>query len=185
MQDFVGYARDGALAGEVLGFLHALASSQKPLIAGVDGPAIGIGATMHFHCDLTFATARSEFRTPFVDLGLVPEAGSSLLAPRLMGHQRAFALLAAGAAFSAEAARDAGLVWKLTEEERLEDEVFEAALALARKPPQALRQTRELLRGAGRAEVAERIDLEARRFGEQLRSAEAGAAVQAFLSRRK
>ena len=185
MQDFVSYARDGTLAAEVLDFLHALAGSGKPLIAGVDGLAIGVGATLHFHCDLTFATPRSEFRTPFVDLALVPEAGSSLLAPRIMGHQRAFALLAAGAAFSAEAARDAGLVWKLVEEDRLEEEVFGAALALARKPPQALRLARDLMRGASRSEIAERIDLEARQFAEQLRSAEARAAVEAFLNRRK
>ncbi len=185
MHDFADHAADGTLADEVLGFLRALATSAKPLIAGVDGLAIGIGTTMHFHCDLTFATPRSEFRTPFVDLALVPEAGSSLLAPRVMGYQRAFALLGAGAAFSAEAARDAGLICNLVEENRLEEEVFEAALALARKPPQALKLTRELLRGASRAEIVERIDLEARQFGEQLRSAEARQAVAAFLNRRK
>lgn len=185
MQDFLSYAADGALAGEVLGFLRALAGAGKPVVAGVDGLAIGIGTTMHFLCDLTFATPGSEFRTPFVDLALLPEAGSSLLAPRVMGHQRAFALLAAGAPFSAEAAREAGIVWKLVDAAGLEDAVFEAALALARKPPQALARARELLRGASRPEILERIDTEARQFAEQLRSPEARAAVKAFLDRRK
>lgn len=185
MQDFVAYAGDGTLASEVVEFLRALAEVRKPMIAGVDGLAIGIGTTMHFHCDLTFATPRSEFRTPFVDLALVPEAASSLLAPHVMGHQRAFALLAAGASFSAATARDAGLVWKVVDKDRLEDEVFEAALALAHKPPQALQLSRELMRGASRARIVERIETEARAFGEQLRSPEARAAIEAFLNRRK
>ncbi|HET7411320.1 MAG TPA: enoyl-CoA hydratase-related protein, partial [Pararhizobium sp.] len=85
MQDFLGYAEGGALGEEVVDFLHTLAMTQKPMIAGVDGLAIGIGTTMQLHCDLSFATPRSQFRTPFVDLALVPEAGSSLLASLLMG----------------------------------------------------------------------------------------------------
>ena len=93
MQDFLGYAISGRVSeGEVGKFLAALASLKKPLIAGVDGLAIGVGTTLNFHCDLTFATPRSEFRTPFVDLALVPEAASSLLGPMAMGHQRAFAI---------------------------------------------------------------------------------------------
>ena len=89
-------------------FITFLATTDLPLVAAVDGPAVGIGTTMHFHCDLTFATPRSEFRTPFVDLALLPEAGSSLLGPDVMGYQRAFAMLAAGTGFSAEEAREAG-----------------------------------------------------------------------------
>lgn len=185
MQDFVAYASGGTLATEVNDFLHALATTSKPMIAGVDGLAIGIGTTMQFHCDLTLATPRSEFRTPFVDLGLVPEAGSSLIAPRIMGPQRAFALLAAGASFSAEAARDAGLICKVVEETRLEEEVFQTALALARKPPQALKAARDLLRGSGEAEIVERIEVESRLFGEMLGAPEARAAIAAFLDRRK
>ena len=107
MNDFLAFAMGGSMGGEVLDFLHALAAHGKPLVSGVDGLAIGIGTTIHLHCDLTYASIRTEFRTPFVDLALVPEAASSLLAPRLMGHQRAFALLAAGEGFSATAARDA------------------------------------------------------------------------------
>lgn len=103
MQDFLNYAINGRMSeGEVNKFLLALASLNKPLIAGVDGLAIGVGTTMHFHCDMTFASPRSEFRTPFVDLALVPEAASSLLGPMVMGNQRAFAMLAAGIGFSAQ-----------------------------------------------------------------------------------
>lgn len=185
MGDFLAYAEGGALGTEIIDFLKTLATFDKPLISGVDGLAIGIGTTMHLHCDLTFATQRSEFRTPFADLGLVPEAASSLLAPRVMGHQRAFALLAAGASFSAAAALEAGLICKLVEdEEMLEETVFEAARALADKPPQALKIARDLLRGSHR-DILARIDEEARHFSERLRSEEARAAFNAFLARKK
>lgn len=183
MRDFMAYAEGGALGHEVVDFLKALAMVEKPILSGVDGLAIGVGATMHLHCDLTFATARAEFRTPFVDLALVPEAASSLLAPRIMGHQRAFALLAAGASFSAEAARDAGLVCKIVEGAALEDTVFEAALALARKPPRALKIARDLMRGP-RDEIIARIDEEVAHFSAQLRTDEARAALEAFLTRK-
>ena len=90
MQNFLSYAIHGRIReGDVGQFLKQLALVRKPMIDGVDGLAIGIGTTMHFHCDMTFATPRSLFRTPFVDLGLLPEAGSSLLGPMTMGHQRA------------------------------------------------------------------------------------------------
>src|SRR5690606_7896262 len=90
LADFMAFAMGGTMGREVIDFLHALASHGKPLVSAVDGLAIGIGTTIHLHCDLTFAAPQSLFRTPFVDLALVPEAASSLLAPRLMGHQRAF-----------------------------------------------------------------------------------------------
>ena len=98
------------MGNEVLEFLHTLPDLKKPVVSAVDGLAIGIGTTIHMHCDLTFATPRSLFKTPFVDLALVPEAGSSLLAPASMGYQRAVAMLAMGEDFSAEAAREAGLI---------------------------------------------------------------------------
>ena len=105
--DFIAFATSGAKGDEVERFLFALANSRKPLVAAVDGLAIGIGTTMLMHCDMVFAAPGSTFRTPFLDLGLVPEAGSSLLAPLMMGQQRAFALLAMGEKFDAEEARAA------------------------------------------------------------------------------
>ena len=184
MQDFLAVATGGEHGGEVGEFLVALASAQKPVVSGVDGLAIGIGTTINLHCDLTFATPGSLFRTPFVDLALVPEAGSSLLAPRIMGHQRAFALLAMGEGFTAEMALDAGLIYKIVEADDLEAETVAAAEALAAKPPQALKIARELLKGAPDP-VIERIKEEGALFAAQLKSDEAREAFMAFMARKK
>ena len=108
LADFLVIATGGEGGSEVWDFLMALASSEKPMVSGADGIAVGIGTTLHLHCDLTFATPRTSFHTPFTDLGLVPEAGSSLLVPALIGRQRAFALLALGEGLSAEKAKEAG-----------------------------------------------------------------------------
>ena len=181
MTDFLAVAMGGTMGREVVDFLHALAAHNKPIVSGVDGLAIGIGTTIHLHCDMTIASPRSLFRTPFVDLALVPEAASSLIAPRLMGHQRAFALLVAGEGFTAEEARAAGLIWKVAD--AAETEAFQVATRLAAKPPEALRAARNLMRG-DREEVAGRIDEEAHHFSVRLRSAEARAAFEAFMARK-
>ena len=182
--DFMVVAMGGDGGTEVFDFLLALATCQKPIVSGADGIAVGIGTTIHFHCDLTFATPRTVFRTPFVDLGIVPEAGSSLLAPALLGLQRSFALLALGEGFSADRARSAGMIYDVVEEADLEDEVFAAAERIAAKPPEALRLSRELMRGS-RDELVERVKEEGRLFRERLRSDEAKAALMAFMSRKK
>jgi enoyl-CoA hydratase/carnithine racemase len=182
MNDFMAAAMGGSIGQETVDFLHALANAEKPIVSGVDGLAIGIGTTIHMHCDLTIASSRSQFRTPFVDLALVPEAGSSLLAPWLMGHQRAFALLAAGEAFSAEDAKDAGLIWKVCAPEEVETITLATATKLAAKPPEALKIARDLVR-ADRSELIERIDEETRHFVARLKSAEARAAFEAFMRR--
>ncbi|WP_062112487.1 crotonase/enoyl-CoA hydratase family protein [Aureimonas sp. AU40] len=178
--DFAGFDAKAGLA-EVLRFLHALVDLEKPLVAGVDGLAVGIGTTVLFHCDLAYATPRSSFRTPFLDLGLVPEAGSSLLAPGLMGYQRAFALLVLGEALSAEEALAAGLLVSVGDD--AETLALKAAARLATKPPEALRIARRLIRGDGAA-VRVRIGEEATAFAERLVSAEARAAFAAFFDRR-
>ena len=183
MGDFLGYAMSGSTeppAGAI--FIKALALCEKPMVSGVDGLAIGIGTTLHMHCDMTIASRRSLFKTPFVDLALVPEAASSLLAPRIMGHQRAFAMLVAGEGVAADAALAAGLVWKLVEPDAVEVETLALAKSLASKPPQALKIARELVRGP-RAEVLARIDAELVHFTAQLKSPEARAAFEAFMKR--
>ncbi|MBX5149058.1 crotonase/enoyl-CoA hydratase family protein [Rhizobium lentis] len=180
--DFLAAATSGSMGDELIDFLYALVRSEKPLVSGIDGLAIGIGTTLNLHCDLTIASDRSQFRTPFVDLALVPEAASSLIAPRIMGHQRAFAMLAAGEAFSAEEARQAGLIWKVTTPEGVESQTLAVAAKLAAKPPEALRIARELLRGS-RQEIIARIDEEARHFSARLKTAEARAAFEAFMRR--
>lgn len=182
--DFMAFAMGGQLGSEVLDFLAALAGGRKPLVAAVDGLAIGIGTTINFHTDLTFATPRSVFRTPFVDLGLVPEAGSSLLAPALMGHQRAFAMLGLAEAFSPEEAKNAGFVYRIVGEGEVEAEAMRVAERLAAKPPEALSLARDLMRGS-RADVTARIAEEAKLFGQRLRSDEAKAAFMAFMAKKK
>ena len=182
--DFLGVATGGESGPEVLDFLLSLANASKPLISGVDGIAVGIGATLNLHCDLTFATPRSVFRTPFVDLGLVPEAGSSLLAPALLGPQLAFAMLALGEDLTAERALRAGLIYAVVEEDRLEAASLEAADRVAAKPPEALRIARDLMRGS-RAVLIARIEEEIAHFDARLRSNEARAALTAFMTRKK
>lgn len=184
LQDFLAVAMGGEGGMEVYDFLTALARSHKPIVSAVDGIAVGIGTTINLHCDLTFATPRTEFRTPFVDLGLVPEAGSSLLAPALLGRQRAFALLGLGEAFSAERALAAGLIHAVVAEQELEQAAMEAAGAIAQKPPEALRIARDLMLGDREAVVA-RIAEEGRHFRARLTSDEARQAFMAFMSRKK
>lgn len=184
LADFLAVAMGGEGTSEVWDFLIALARSQKPMVSGVDGIAVGIGTTLNLHCDLTFATPRTVFRTPFVDLGLVPEAGSSLLVPALVGRQQAFALLALGEGFSAERAKALGLIYEIVEEEGLEERVMATAEAVAAKPPQAMRIARDLMRGS-REELVARIDEEAESFRMRLASNEARAALSAFMARKK
>ena len=185
MQDFLTFAMSGETGlPEVIGFLEAVSGLKKPLVSGVDGLAIGVGMTVNLHCDLTLATPRSHFRTPFVDLALVPEAASSLLVPAIAGHQRAFAMLALGEGFSANQAKDAGLIWDIVGEEELESKTLELANRLAARAPEAMRITKSLIKGNPEA-VRERIYEEANLFGERLRSTEARDAFMAFMSRKK
>lgn len=184
LADFLAIATGGEGGTEVWDFLLALAGSQKPIVSGVDGIAVGIGTTINLHCDLTLATPRTVFRTPFVDLGLVPEAGSSLLAPRLLGRQGAFALLGLGEGFSAERAHQAGLIYGVVHEDRLEETTLAAAEDIAEKPPEALKIARDLMLGS-REDLKERIRIESAHFRERLTSEEARNALMAFMNRKK
>lgn len=184
LADFMAVATGGEGGREVYDFLLALARSQKPIVSGVDGIAVGIGTTINLHCDLTFATPRTEFRTPFVDLGLVPEAGSSLLAPAVIGRQQAFALLGLGEGFSADRAKEAGLIHAVVADADLEDAVFAAAERIAAKPPEALKIARDFLLG-DRSALIERIEAEGVAFRERLTSDEARNAFVAFMNRKK
>ncbi|MFZ0425499.1 MAG: crotonase/enoyl-CoA hydratase family protein [Xanthobacteraceae bacterium] len=181
--DFQKRAETG-LEPVTVDFLHALVGSEKPLVAAVNGLAVGIGTTMLFHCDHVVAAAGAMFSTPFVKLGLIPEAASSLLAPRVMGHARAFSLLVMGRPLSAEEAKAAGIVNSVVEPEKVEAVALEAAREIALLPPGAVALSRQLLRGHLDA-VTERVDTEARHFKERLGSDEARAAFTAFLTRKK
>jgi enoyl-CoA hydratase/carnithine racemase len=183
--DFLERARTGAaLEGPVLDFIRLLPRVRKPVIAAVDGLAVGIGTTLLFHCDLVYASPEARFSTPFLDLGVVPEAGSSLLAPLRLGHARAFELLVLGELFTAERALQAGLVNAIVPAAELEATARKAAARLAAKPPEALAIARCLLRGDQSA-VSARIEEEARLFGERLASPEAREAFAAFLEKRQ
>jgi enoyl-CoA hydratase/carnithine racemase len=185
LDEFRKAAEDGEGLGEsVLRFLHALAYCERPLVAAVDGLAIGVGTTMLMHCDYVVASANARFVTPFVNLGLVPEAASSLLAPRLMGPRRAFALLVMGEPLDAAGARDIGLVNAVAESAEVEALAFAASQKIAALPPEAVLAARRLIRGEPE-QLAARIDIEADFFRERLQSPEAQAAFAAFFARKK
>ena len=183
--DFLKMAIEGgALGAPILRFLYALARSATPLVAAVQGNAVGVGTTMLMHCDHVVAADNARFATPFVGLGLVPEAASSLLAPRLMGQARAFSLLVMGRPMSAEDAKAAGLVNTVAAPEAVEAEAMHAAREIAALPPQGVLAARRLLRGAPE-EIVARIDEEAALFKTRLQSAEARAAFEAFMTRKR
>ncbi|MGE0501590.1 MAG: crotonase/enoyl-CoA hydratase family protein [Rhizobiaceae bacterium] len=184
MADFMVIAMGGEGGTEVMDFLMGLVRARKPMVSGADGIAVGIGATLHLNCDLTFATPRTVFHMPFVDLGITPEAGSSLLAPALIGRQQAFALLALAEGFPAEKAKALGMIYDVVPENELEAAVLRTAERVAAKPPEALKIARDLMRG-NRDELAERVKQEGLLFRERLRSDEAKQALMAFMSRKK
>jgi enoyl-CoA hydratase/carnithine racemase len=174
----------GGLEGPVLSFLQALANCEKPLVAAVQGVAVGIGTTMLLHCDYAVCGSDAKFSTPFVGLGLVPEAASSLLAPRLMGHRHAFALLVMGHPLDPQAAKECGLVNAIAAPGDVDALAMKAAQDIAKLPPEAVMASRRLMRGE-RDDVMARIEEEADYFRERLRSSEAKAAFEAFFSRKK
>lgn len=163
-------------------FIRALAAFEKPLVAAVDGPAIGIGTTLCFHCDLVYAAPGARFQMPFVDLGLVPEAGSSLLATQRFGVARAAQFLMLAESFDAAAAHDLGLVNAVVPAEALYAHALGKAQALAAKPRDALLVTRRLMRGDP-AILRARMDEELRLFGEAVKSPQARAAFLAFMQK--
>jgi enoyl-CoA hydratase/carnithine racemase len=180
--DFMKTVSEGRHGDAGVRLIKALARLERPMMAGVDGIAVGIGTTLLLHCDYVLATPRALFRTPFTALGLVPEAASSLIAPRLMGHPRAFELLVMGRDMDAVAALKAGLVNSIVSPETLEEAVLSAARELARLPRQAVLAARRLLKGDP-AEVLARIDEETALFRERLKSPEAKAAFEAFMQK--
>lgn len=185
ISDFAKRATDLNAVSGASGFIGTLPQLKKPLVAAVDGLAIGVGVTMLFHCDLVYASPAASFRTPFLDLGLVMEAASSLTAPRIMGHQRAFELLCLGEAYSADDGYRAGFVNKVVPAATLEVEAMKAAQRLAAKPPGALAAARRLLKGTTESEALARMKEEGQVFGELMRSPEAKEAFAAFLEKRK
>jgi enoyl-CoA hydratase/carnithine racemase len=183
LADFLRAAQGGT--GDIdapLTFLRLLASFEKPIVAAVAGVAIGIGTTLLLHCDLVYAAPSARFKVPFVDLGLVPEAGSSVLLPALVGARRAAQLLLLGEQLDAATALAWGLVNGVSED--VDAAAHAAATRLAACAPTALRTTKALTRRTTRELVIETMRVEGEAFSARLRSPEAMEALQAFMARR-
>jgi len=168
LHEFVAPGADlDTISSSARSFFRALARSEKPFVAAVDGLAAGIGTTMLLHFDLIFASDRSRFKAPFVDLGLVPEAAASRLGPERLGYQRAFELFCLGNDLTARDAERLGLVNAVLASEDVIPAAMEASARLARKPAAALRATRRLMRGNVEPVISQ-IDRECALFRERL-----------------
>ena len=181
--DLADFADPSADLSAVLAFLEALRTFPKPLVAAVDGLAIGIGTTALLHADLVFASDRARFKLPFVDLGLVPEAGSSFVLPRLMGHAKAARWLLLGELFGAGDAEAMGIVGQVVTADDLDAAAMKAASVLAAKPPHALAKTKALMRRWDEDTLHEAMTEEAAVFQACLVGDEARAAFAAFFRR--
>jgi enoyl-CoA hydratase/carnithine racemase len=166
-------------------FLRALADCETPLVAAVQGNCVGIGTTMLLHCDLVVAEEGARFSLPFVDLGLVPEAASSLLLPRMAGRRLAARYLLLGEPFGVGEALAIGLISHRAAPAEFPETFRRMVERLLSKPPQALRETQRLLRHGQRGELLERMQLEAGIFAERLKSPEVKEAISAFFEKRK
>ncbi len=169
----------------VFRFLRGIATFEKPLLAAVAGPAVGIGTTMLFHCDLVYAGDNAAFSMPFVNLGLCPEAASSLLAPRMFGYHRAAEALLMGDPFFAEAAQEVGLVNRVVPPTEVNGYAQAQARKLAGKPLSSLIETKRLMKGGYQQEVLAKMDEEGQSFGRMLREPAAREAFGAFMEKRK
>lgn len=175
-------------AGEnspVFRFLRGIAAFPKPLLAAVCGPAVGVGTTMLFHCDLVYAGDNAAFSMPFVNLGLCPEAASSLLVPQMLGYHRAAEALLMGEPFMAEAALEVGLVNRVLPPTEANGYAQAQARKLAAKPISSLVETKRLMKKGQAALLVQQMDDEGASFGRMLREPAAKEAFSAFMERRK
>ena len=163
LQDFLNNPPQGE-SSPVARFLNALVRTQKPLVAAVEGVAVGIGTTMLLHCDLVYAGENAKLQLPFVNLALVPEAGSSRLLPEMLGHRRAAELLMLGEMFDARRAVELGIVDATCQDGNAYAHAYERAQALAAKPPEALRLTKELMKRGQREMVRDQMQVESALF---------------------
>jgi len=188
LMDFANARPEEAKPGEVsppIAYLQALAAAKKPVMAAVAGVAVGIGSTMLLHCDLVYAASTARFQLPFVNLGLCPEAGSSVILPALVGQRRAAELLFFAEPFGADAARQLGIVNEVFAPEELMAKALARAQQLAEKPPAALRTTKALLKHSAAPAIADAMARETQQFAALLQGPEAREAMTAFMERRK
>ncbi|TSE36245.1 enoyl-CoA hydratase [Tepidimonas charontis] len=172
------------LDSPVFQFLRAIATFPKPLVAAVCGPAVGIGTTLLFHCDLVYAGDNAAFSMPFVNLGLCAEGASSLIAPQMFGYHRAAEALLLGEPIYADAALEVGLVNKILPPAEVNAYTQQVARKLAAKPLTSLVETKRLMKGAQQETVLQRMAEEGAIFGRMLREPAAKEAFSAFLEKR-
>lgn len=166
-------------------FMQALLQCDKPVVAAVEGPAVGIGTTMLLHCDLVYATDDAFFQLPFVNLGVCPEFSSSVVLPKLMGHPKAAELLYLGERFSSETAKEVGIINHVLIKDQLMPTVLEVCKKLTLKPASALRATKRLLKKDIRQLAPGVMEDEQVSFKQGLQSPEFAEAVQAFVEKRE
>ena len=165
--------------------MHALINFEKPLIAAVQGAAVGGGTTMLAHCDFVYAGESAKFQLPFVNLALVPEFGSSYLLPLCFGYTRAAELILLGEPFNASRAAELGLVTRVVPDQSLLATATETARTLAAKPAAAVQASKRLMKSALREQLEQAVKLEDEVFAERVRSDEAKQAFTAFVTKRR
>ena len=187
VEDFVAEAatkREESKPRNALAFVRSLITNKKPIIAAVDGVAVGMGVTMVLHCDYVIASNTASFVSPFIRYGLVPEGASSLLLPRMAGHQRAFSLLVMGRPMSAVEAREAGFVNEVVAAGHAMIEAQKVAREIGELPPEAVAISRKLLK-LPTEDLLRRMDEEEHLFSERIHAPTVLAAVKGFMDRRK
>lgn len=172
-------------ASPVFQFLWQISHASKPLVAAVAGAAVGIGTTLLMHCDLVYAADNARFSMPFTQLGLCPEAASSLLLPQIAGYQRAAEKLLLGEAFDATEAHAMGLVNKVLPADQLLEFAQAQAAKLVALPAASMRISKQLMKGVQTAAVEAQMELEIKHFGEMLNAPEAKEALTAFFEKRR
>lgn len=185
LADFAAVSRGVQGERHVGRFLAGLARATRPLVAAVQGNAVGIGTTMLLHCDLVYVSETAKLSLPFVQLGLCPEAASSMLLPRLLGHQRAAEKLMLGEPFSAQEALQIGLATRVLPVAELNEFVHQQARKLAALPASSLRETKRLMKGGDKAAVQARMAEEGEVFRCMLQAPEAKEAFKAFFEKRR
>jgi enoyl-CoA hydratase/carnithine racemase len=185
LEDFLQQPWKGLTNPPAERFIRTVAGAQKPVVAAIHGSCVGIGATILLHCDLVYAAESAKLIMPFVNLGVVPEAGSTLLLPAILGHRRAAELLMLGTPLSAVQARDWGLVNAVVPQHALIATALQAAQELAAKPSEALQACKRMMKKHHRSELDTVIREEVVGIGERLDSSETREALSAFLEKRR
>lgn len=182
--DFIEYP-PVQMDAPVFEFMFAMSEFPKPIIAAVCGPAVGIGTTLLMHCEMVLAGDNAAFAMPFINLGVCPENGSSLLAPQIFGYQRAAELLLLGEPFNADTALEIGLVNKILPPQEVNASALALAKKMAAKPLASLLATKALMKKAQAALLKQVITDEAKTFGQMLGQPAAKEAMSAFMEKRK